>query len=109
MTRRKLPNKRPSVQQKVVVTLDGTEFHIILTVGFHDEARKRPAEVFSSSFKVGTSMNAIISDACVLLSRLYQHGDSPRDIADSLSEPPTLVGNIALVVASMVDDNDQAS
>jgi hypothetical protein len=109
MTRTKLPNKRYSVQQKTTINLDGVDFHVILTIGFRDCARTQPAEVFSSSFKVGTSMNAIISDACVLLSRLYQHGDSPRDIADSLSEPPTLVGKIALIVADMVSDNDQQS
>lgn len=80
------------------VELDGCNHNILLTVGFRDGGN-RPTEVFSSSFKAGSSLNAIISDACVLLSRLYQHGDNPHEVAFCLSEPPSLVGQIARWVA----------
>jgi hypothetical protein len=102
MTRHKLPARRPSITTRAPVTLDeGIQWVLLLTIGFRDDEHKVPAEVFCSSFKVGTSMNSIVSDACILLSRLYQHGDSPHDIADSLCEPPSLVGQIATIVASM--------
>lgn len=107
MGRHKLPARRPSLTLRVAVTLDeGIQWTLLLTIGFRDDAHKVPAEVFCSSFKTGTSINAIVSDACVLLSRLYQHGDSPQDIADSLSEPPSLVGQIAAIVAS-ISESDQ--
>ena len=60
----------------------------------------QPAEVFCASFKVGTALNSIVSDACIILSRLYQYGDDPRDVAKRLCEPPSLVGIIAAAVAA---------
>lgn len=105
MIRHKLPARRPSITLRVPATLDdGIQWTLLLTIGFHDYGHKIPAEVFCSSFKVGTAMNSIVSDACVLLSRLYQHGDSPQDIADSLCEPASLVGQIANIVASIVGE-----
>lgn len=100
--RNKLPARRPSQTVKTVVTLDGKEHRILLTVGFRDYAMTQPAEVFCSSFKVGTSMNAILSDACVLMSRLFQHGDPPAEIAATLCEPRSVVGAIAEAVANGV-------
>lgn len=102
MTRSKLPDRRPSVTVRAMVTLDNKEFMALLTIGFRDSECRIPAEVFCSSFKFGTSLNAMTSDACVLLSRLYQHGDNPQSIAEGLCQPHSLVGQIASVVAGMV-------
>jgi hypothetical protein len=101
--RDKLPDRRPSLTTKVFVEIDGHKYKILLTIGFRDEAMTKPAEVFSSSFKVGTQLNAIVSDSCVLLSRLYQHGDDPKEIAEGLSEPRSLVGEIALAVSKVIE------
>lgn len=107
MTRHKLPDRRRSVTTRTRVVLeDQSEWTLLLTIGFRDDGS--PAEVFCSSFKVGTAMNSIVSDACILLSRLYQHGDSPADIAASLCEPKSLVGQIAVVVASTAREKQDA-
>lgn len=101
MTRDRLPERRFSVTKKVNVTIDGAADHaMFLTIGFREDGR--PAEVFCASFKkVGTALNSIVSDSCILLSRLMQHGDAPADLAATLCQPPSLVGQIAAVVAAI--------
>lgn len=107
--RERLSDRRSSITTRIEVEIDSQNHTILLTVGFREIESVNPAEVFSSSFKTGQTLNAIISDACVLMSRLYQHGDTPQQIADCLSQPPSLVGQIAVVVASMApkgENND---
>ena len=100
MSRSKLPDRRPSVTRVVEVFLDGgNPVKIMVTVGFCDDGRSM--EVFCADFKAGTAIHAIIMDACVLLSRLLQYGDEPRDIADSMCQGPSVIGCIAQVVAEM--------
>lgn len=107
--RDKLPDRRPSLTVRKKVVIDTQEWVLLLTVGFREPELLTPADVFCSSFKVGTSLNAIVSDACVLLSRLYQHGDSPEAIAKGLSQPPSLVGDIAAAVAALAVNSPVSS
>jgi hypothetical protein len=102
MARDKLSDRRFSATMPVVVDIDGHEHKILITVGFRDGDRKLPAEVFCASFKAGTGLNHIVSDSCVLLSRLMQHGDAPAELAKSLCQPPSLIGVIAAAVAAEV-------
>jgi hypothetical protein len=102
--RTKLGNRRPSENMKVLYVGDnGHPWKLLVTLGFDREGRVR--EVFCSSFKVGTSLNAIVMDACILLSRLLQNGESPAEIAASMCEPPSLVGTIAAAIAKRVADD----
>lgn len=105
MAREKLPSRRANETRRVEFTMTDDEnrpvsFSLLVTVGFDDNGRVK--EVYCSSFRAGTAMNAIVMDACLLFSRLLQSGDDPRDIASSLVKPYnaiSLVGTIAKAVA----------
>lgn len=102
--RQRLPDRRPSVTERVAVTLDGgKDTYVIVTVGFEDMEMKKPREVFCADFKAGTSLHAIVMDACILLSRLLQHGDTPQELASSLCQPHSLVGTIAAHVVRLCE------
>lgn len=102
MAREKLPDRRPSITKKIPVAMDSqSSVTILITVGFADDAMTQPREVFCANWKTGTALHAIVMDSCVLMSRLLQHGDSPRALADTLCRPPSLIGAIAAAVAEM--------
>jgi hypothetical protein len=105
--RRKLPDRRLSITSKVPVTLDMKTWKILITVGFEvqihlGKKHNVPLEVFCADFKAGTAIHTIVMDACILMSRLLQHGDTPEDIVKSLCQPPSLVGIIAQAVKDMM-------
>lgn len=98
MVRAVLPNRRSSVTTKIHVELDnGREVKLLVTIGFDQNGD--PAEVFCANFKTGTALHAIVMDACILFSRLLQHGDRPSDLARSMCQPHSMVGAIASAVA----------
>lgn len=102
MTREKLPDRRPSVTKKIAVTLDGgKEVHLFVTVGFADDAMTLPREVFCADMRTGTALHTMIIDSCILLSRLLQHGELPENLADTLCQPPGLIGAIANVIVTL--------
>ena len=96
--RTQLPDRRFSVQRKVQFPTQkqGEEFKKLVTIGFDDQGKAR--EVFCADFKAGTDRQAIVMDACILISRLLQHGDLPQDMLKSLCSPPSLVGAIVQVI-----------
>jgi len=98
VTRSSLPTRRFSITRKIMVELDnGKEIKILITIGFHDG---RPCEVFCADFKAGTALHGIVIDACILFSRLLQHGDSPAELVASMCQgPSSLVGAIATAVS----------
>jgi hypothetical protein len=75
----------------------GQEVHMLVTVGFDN--LDKPREVFCASFKAGTTMNAVVMDACILLSRLLQHGDVAAELEATMSQPHSMMGAIAAAVA----------
>src|SRR5258707_461437 len=78
--RERLPDRRSSVNEKITfTTASGGEQHVNVTFGF-DPTTNCVREVFTASLKVGSDTNAIVSDACVMLSLLMQHGYAPRQI-----------------------------
>jgi hypothetical protein len=97
MSRAKLPNRRNGATLKVPFTMaQEKQVNLLVTVGFDEQNRVK--EVFCADFKAGTDMHAIVMDASILLSRLFQHGDTPREVASALSKG-SLVQTIALAVA----------
>lgn len=97
MVRTKLETRRISMNRPVHFHAEnGKEVKMLITIGF--DQQYRPKEVFCASFKAGTVMNAVVSDACILLSRLLQHGDDPTELAESMSSPPSMIGAIAVAV-----------
>lgn len=97
MARQVLNSRRPSETFAVPVQMDFVEVKVLVTVGF--DAAGNPMEVFCASFKAGTSLHAIVMDACILLSRLLQHGDGPSAVLRGMCQPYSLVGRIAEEVA----------
>ncbi len=85
------------------MTASGGEQSVIVTFGF-DQGTDRVREVFTASFKVGTDTNAIVSDACVMMSLLMQHGYTPRQLVERLGSPPSLIGRIILVAARIDEE-----
>lgn len=100
MSRTPLPNRRPALTVSTGhVSIDhGGIKHLMLTIGY--DAAGEPREVFCSDFKVGTEMNTLVGDACVMLSILLQHGADLHDIAAGLAEPKSIIGTIAAAVAA---------
>jgi hypothetical protein len=106
MPRHKLEARRPSVTRRVSVTLDGgKEVHVLVTVGF--DAEYQPKEIFCADFKAGTALHAIITDACILMSRLLQHGNPPADLLDSMGEPRSLIGRMAQVLDEFAKEHHE--
>lgn len=104
MSRVKLADRRAAITRKIVASMDGgKEVDILITVGFDENQKAK--EVFCAAFKSGTALHGMVMDFCVMLSRLLQHGDSPRELAASCCEGPSLVGQIAQAVAEMEDAN----
>jgi hypothetical protein len=92
--RTRLANRRPSVTGRVpFIMADERQITLTVTFGFDENGNVR--EVFCADFKAGSDMHAAVMDACILLSRLLQHGDPPEELAKTLCEPPSLVGCIA--------------
>ena len=100
MSRAKLPDRRANLTQKVFVALDGgKEVKLLVTVGFNDIGK--PMEVFCADFKSGTAMHTIVMDACVMMSRLLQHGDTPLELYKALARPESVLGAIAKAIAEL--------
>mgnify|MGYP001041292139 FL=1 len=101
--RTRLPNRRPSINRKVVWQTDTAEHRFYVTLGLHP-ATGDVLEVFYADGQLtGSQLQHTIQDACVLISLLLQHGVSSTDIGKSLStapvfgqdRPATVVGVIA--------------
>ena len=53
-----------------------------VTIGFCPDGR--PGEVFTHGARSGSGLDALLADACVVVSCLIQHGAEPRDLAASM-------------------------
>lgn len=77
-TRDRLPDRRMQISDKV--EWQGQEW--MLSVGFDRAGRVR--EAFVKGYKTGSAMDAIMDDACVLLSLLLQAGYSAAALESHL-------------------------
>ncbi len=97
MPRERLPTRRPN--QTTDMVYDGTRYAV--TVGFHPgtgEAR----EIFTHGARVGSNMDAILDDACILLSLLLQHRVDPAALARSMGRLGK-GGQAASVIGALAD------
>jgi hypothetical protein len=94
--RQKLPDRRANATRKVTWTdYGGTERSILVTFGFRYAIDEFViAEVFCADFKAGSDILGIVTDTCILVSRLFQLGERPGDLLHSMSEPYSLIGTI---------------
>ncbi|KKL27275.1 hypothetical protein LCGC14_2386790, partial [marine sediment metagenome] len=85
MTRARLPNRRDSELETLVV--DGQRFEVC--VGFDPETG-RPREVFLNGGKEGSDFDAMLSDAATVISVALQHGVPLAELAKSVGRAPEL-------------------
>jgi hypothetical protein len=81
----------------------GPSHKLIITFGFDRQGIIK--EAFCASFKGHSEMCALANDACIILSKLLQHGESIADVSNSLGEnrgegdthgpPASILGAIA--------------
>jgi hypothetical protein len=99
MTRTRLPDRR--FAETVVLEHGGTRF--MVTIGFYPDGR--PGEVFTHGARSGSNMDALLADACVVVSCLIQHGVEPRDLSVSMgrlgdTKPASVIGAVVDLVAA---------
>ncbi len=96
MARQRLPNRRPN--ETVDVVHEGRAYAV--TLGF-EPTTGAVREIFSHGAKVGSAMDGILSDICIILSILLQHGVDPSSFVGSMGrlgpggEPASIVGRLA--------------
>lgn len=97
MARVKLTDRRYNETAKVEHRLaGGALLKVLVTFGFNETGEVK--EVFCADFKAGSDNHMLITDACVLISRLLQHGYQAGELRASLGEPPSLLGSILAAV-----------
>src|SRR6185295_18765727 len=91
----RLPDRR--FAETVMLEHSGTRF--MVTIGFYPDGR--PGEVFTHGARSGSNMDALLADACVVVSCLIQHGVEPHNLASSMGR----LGNAkaASVIGAVVD------
>ena len=95
--RTKLPTRRSSANLAITFkSAAGKDIKLLITVGYDEEHKIR--EVFCANFQSGSDNHALVMDACILLSRLLQHGDTPTELVKSMCSPPSLIGTIAQAI-----------
>jgi hypothetical protein len=100
MTRVRLPNRRAA--ETVELEHGGQRFTV--TIGFYPDGR--PGEVFTHGARSGSTLDALLADACVVVSCLIQHGAEPRELAASMgrlgnAEPASVIGAVLDLVAAV--------
>ncbi len=93
--RQRLPCRR--LNETVDLRFEGRHFHG--TIGRFVDGR--PREVFCHGAKVGSGMDLLIDDACVMLSLLLQHQVGPRALAHSMGRLGD--GAAASIIGALVD------
>lgn len=97
MPRMQLSGRRQNETRKVVFQ----NRPYFICVGYDEDGQ--PREVFADGSKEGSGMQAIMRDACVLVSIALQHGIEPAELAHSLGTIPAFTdGNETETHASII-------
>lgn len=99
MTRERLPNRRAAE----TIQIEHGAQRFTVTVGFYPDGR--PGEVFTHGVRIGSSLDALLADACVLLSLMMQHGIETSELATSMgrlgsAEPASIIGAVIDLIAA---------
>jgi hypothetical protein len=108
MTRVRLPDRR--FAETVALEHGGARF--MVTIGFYPDGR--PGDVFTHGLRTGSNLDALLADACVVVSCLIQHGAEPSDLAASMgrlgsAEPASVIGAVLDLVARASIARDHAT
>jgi len=88
MTRRRLPDRRPSVTLPVVWRTEGGEQHFTLTAGYDPETGALAEVFYSDGQKTGSQLQHTVQDVCVIISVALQHGVAPAEMSRSIGRVP---------------------
>ena len=105
--RQRLPERRPNQ----TVDLIHGNMSFAITFGY-DPDTGEPREVFTHGAKVGSNMDAILDDACVLLSLVLQHGVKSSSLSKSMgyygdsNEPCSIIGRLVNLLAEQEQENE---
>ena len=100
MTRTRLPDRRAAETVALATCRHA----------FHRDDRIYPdgriGEVFTHGARSGSNLDALLADACVIVSCLIQHGVEPRDLAASMgrlgnAEPASIIGAVVGLAAAV--------
>jgi hypothetical protein len=102
----RLPDRRPA--ETVALEHDGARF--MVTIGFYADGR--PGEVFIHGARSGSNLDALLADACVVVSCLVQHGIQSRELASSMgrlgnTKPASVIGAVVDLIAAASADLQQ--
>lgn len=112
MTRTRMPDRRVNVTERVTHRWStGAETSVLVTYGFDERGHVR--ELFCADFKAGTDNFTLVTDACILVSRLMQHGYRVADLLTILAPAtPSLLGTLlraaTTVESSYVENSAEA-
>lgn len=85
--RRPLPARRDAVTRRIVHHEPGVGDHaFLLSLTYYDDGMV--GDCFASGHREGSTMQHIMSDACVVLSLALQYGCPPEALAHSLGTIP---------------------
>jgi hypothetical protein len=107
VTRTRLPDRRAA--ETVELEHGGQRFTV--TVGFYPDGR--PGEVFVHGIRTGSSLDALLADACVVVSCLIQHGVEPQELAHGMgrlgnAEPASIIGVVIDLAAAASQESTLA-
>jgi hypothetical protein len=93
--RDRLPNRRAAE----TINIERVGMRFTVTIGFYPDGK--PGEVFVHGIKTGSTLDALLNDACVLVSLLMQHGIEPKEFATNMGR----LGNAetASVIGAVID------
>ncbi len=99
MSRQRLPDRRAA--ETVQIEHGGQRFTV--TIGYYPDGRS--GEVFTHGIRTGSTLDALLADACVLLSMLMQHGIEVPELASGMgrlgsSEPASIIGAVIDLIAA---------
>lgn len=102
--RRRLPDRRPSITEKILWETDTSRHSFHVTIGL-DPATGKALEVFyADGQRTGSGLQHTVQDACVLISLLLQHGATPDAISKSLSTAPVFGEEKPATVVGVIVD-----
>ena len=99
MTRSRLPDRR--LNDTAEIEFRGVRYAV--TIGYYPDGRC--GEVFTHGAKVGSDMDAMLDDACVVVSLLLQHRVGTERLAKSMGRlengrPASIIGALADLMAA---------
>lgn len=104
MTRSKINNRRQAFTTKVRWATGGGEHVFHVSIGTDPETKQVCEVFYADGQQYGTSLQALIQDACILISLLLQHGATLPDIGRSLSTVPVLGVEVPGSIAGAIID-----